>query len=124
MVVNTATLPLNDLLFISILLTGFFGLLRLGELTLSDDPLLINLSKTILREALRMTSTTCQFFLPANKTDPFFKGNRVVIRSTSDELDLRPLPPLRFPLCSTLLKFSTAQILILLERVISPDCIP
>jgi hypothetical protein len=85
---NTATLPFNDLIFISILLTGFFGLLRLGELTLPDDPSLIHSSKTMLRESLRMTSTTYRF-LPVNKTDPFFERNRVVIRSTSDELDPR-----------------------------------
>jgi hypothetical protein len=82
-------LTLNDALFITLLLTGFFGLLRLGELTLPNDPSIVNPSKTVQRTTLRMTSANYQFMLPANKVDPFFEGNRIIIRSTDDVLNPR-----------------------------------
>ncbi|TEB31123.1 hypothetical protein FA13DRAFT_1566946, partial [Coprinellus micaceus] len=77
-------------LFLTILLTGFFGLLRLGEITAPSNPLFIDPSKQVRRSSIALTSSTYEFFLPANKTDPFFEGNHIIIRSTTD--DINPYP--------------------------------
>lgn len=77
-------------LFYTILLSSFFGLLRLGELTVSSPPSLANPLSVVNRNSVKLSSSSYEFFLPANKTDPFFEGNRIIIRATSD--DLNPLP--------------------------------
>jgi hypothetical protein len=80
---------LDDALFLMILLTGFFGLMRLGELVVPDDPNTINPQKIIQRCSVQTTSSTYEFTLPANKVDPFFEGNRIIIRATSGIWDPR-----------------------------------
>jgi hypothetical protein len=80
---------LDDALFITILLTGFFGLMRLGELVIPDDTAIINPRKIIQRDSVQATSSTYEFTLPAHKVDPFFEGNRIVIRTTSGSCDPR-----------------------------------
>ncbi|KAJ3532167.1 hypothetical protein NMY22_g7856 [Coprinellus aureogranulatus] len=82
--------PLDNALFYAILLTGFFGLLRLGEMTTPSTKALINPMSSIQRQSLKLSSSTYQFLLPANKTDPYFEGNRIIIRATSDDLNPRP----------------------------------
>ena len=77
-------------LFRVLLLTGFFGLLRLGEITSPSNPHFFDPAKTVRRSSVAITSSTYEFFLPANKTDPFFEGNRIIIRSTTD--DINPYP--------------------------------
>ncbi|TEB28202.1 hypothetical protein FA13DRAFT_1586068, partial [Coprinellus micaceus] len=78
---------IDTALFHAMLLTGFFGLLRLGEMTAHPTPSLIDPMKFICRASLQVTSSSYQFLLPANKTDPFFEGNRIIIRATSDDID-------------------------------------
>jgi hypothetical protein len=58
------------------LLTGFFSLLRLGELSFSDDSSLHNWKKVIRRNTVQISSTQYQFFLPGHKADRFFEGNQ------------------------------------------------
>jgi hypothetical protein len=83
-------LALDDSLFLTILLTGFYGLMRLGELVIPDDGRLINPHKIILRDSVLLTSSTYEFSLPGNKVDPFFEGNKIIIRATSGRLNPRP----------------------------------
>ncbi|KAJ7675540.1 hypothetical protein B0H17DRAFT_900148, partial [Mycena rosella] len=63
----------DDILFVAMPLTGFYGLLRLGELTAPDDPALRNPSKWTLR------SSGFSFWLRSHKTDSTFEGSHVVI---------------------------------------------
>jgi hypothetical protein len=69
----------DDLLFLCMLNTGFAGLLRLGELTVSDNPQLRNFRKVILRSSLKWVGNDYEFLLPAHKTDVAFEGNRIHI---------------------------------------------
>jgi len=69
----------DDLLFVAMLLTGFFALMRLGELTFSNDPALHDWRKVTRRSSVLMTDDRYEFFLPAHKADRFFEGNKIVV---------------------------------------------
>ncbi|KAJ6468716.1 hypothetical protein DFH09DRAFT_1480147, partial [Mycena vulgaris] len=73
----------DDLLFVVMLLTGFYGLLRLGELTSPDTPALRNPSKWTLRSSVEWIPEGFAFWLRSHKTDSTFEGSRVVIRHHS-----------------------------------------
>ena len=72
----------DDLLFVAQLLTGFFALLRLGELTVPDDPRLHNPSKIVKWSSVTMNHESFTFFLPSHKGDRFFEGNTVILLNT------------------------------------------
>ena len=76
-----ATSNHNDLLFISMILTGFFALMRLGELTFPDDQSLRNWRKISQRNSVKITDEYYEFHLPAHKADRYFEGNRIVVRA-------------------------------------------
>ncbi|KAF7761975.1 hypothetical protein Agabi119p4_9967 [Agaricus bisporus var. burnettii] len=78
---------IDDALFLSLLTTGFFALLRLGELTDPNDHRLQNRRKTIRRDSVISNSSSIQFILPASKTDKFFNGNQVMIHSNHSPND-------------------------------------
>jgi hypothetical protein len=69
----------DDLLFVTMLVTGFFGLLRLGELTFPDDISLHNWKKVTRHNTVTLTNTQYEFLLPRHKADRYFKGNRIII---------------------------------------------
>ncbi|KAJ3504142.1 hypothetical protein NLJ89_g8093 [Agrocybe chaxingu] len=69
----------DDLLFVAMLITGFFALLRLGELTFPDDSALRNWKKVTRRDSVKVSDTQYEFFLPGHKADRFFEGNRIII---------------------------------------------
>jgi hypothetical protein len=69
----------DDMLFLSMINTGFPGLLRLGEMAVSDNPHLRNFRKVVLRSSLVWVGTDFEFLLPTHKTDTTFEGNRVHI---------------------------------------------
>jgi hypothetical protein len=69
----------DDLLFVAMLLTGFFGLLRLGEMTFPNDPSLHNWKKVTRRNTVKLQDTIYEFTLPGHKADRFFEGNRIII---------------------------------------------
>jgi hypothetical protein len=69
----------DDLLFVAMLLTGFFGLLRLGELTFPDDVTLQNWKKVTRRNTVRIQEGLYEFLLPGHKADRFFEGNKIMI---------------------------------------------
>lgn len=81
----------DDLLFISILLTGFFGLMRLGELVSPDKIELRDPRKVIPRDSVEVLQDSFSFFLPGHKADRFFEGNRVIIQRADTADD--PLSP-------------------------------
>jgi hypothetical protein len=81
----------DDMLFLSMLNTGFPGLLRLGEIAVSDNPHLRNFRKVILRSSLVWVEADFEFLLPAHKTDTTFEANRVHIAHIIGAPDPKPI---------------------------------
>ena len=77
----------NDLLFLAILLTAFYALMRLGELVFPDKKALRNYCKISLRHFVSVLPTRYSFFLPSNKGDRFFEGNTIVVQKTTTLTD-------------------------------------
>ena len=77
----------DDLLFLSQLLTGFFALMRLGELTVSDDKSLFDFRKITSRTSVSLSNNDYRFFLPSHKADKFFEGNIVIIQRHDGPID-------------------------------------
>ena len=75
----TSTLH-DDLLFVAILLTGFFALMRLGELTFPDDKSLRDWRKLTKRASVIIHPDYYEFLLPHHKADRYFEGNRIIVR--------------------------------------------
>jgi hypothetical protein len=74
----------DDLLFIAQLLTGFFALLRLGEMVFSDSEAICNWRKVSRQHTVHLTDTLFDFVLPYHKANRFFTGNQVLVtRGTS-----------------------------------------
>jgi len=69
----------DDLLFIAQLLTGFFVLMWLGELTFPDDESIRDWRKITLRDSIHCTDELYDFCLPHHKADHFFEGNLVIV---------------------------------------------
>ena len=89
-VINALSLSTNhdDLLFQAMLLTGFFALMRLGELTFPDDIKLHNWRKITKRSTVTIDSDQYSFHLPSHKADRFFEGNRIIVKKKQySELD-------------------------------------
>ncbi|KIP09229.1 hypothetical protein PHLGIDRAFT_67814, partial [Phlebiopsis gigantea 11061_1 CR5-6] len=80
----------GDLLFRAMLLSGFFGLHRLGELTDSDDPARRDDRKLIRRASVVRDARSYGYLLPGHKADRFFDGSRVLILDDNAPGDLRP----------------------------------
>ncbi|RDB29637.1 hypothetical protein Hypma_015137 [Hypsizygus marmoreus] len=70
----------NDRLFVAQLLTSFFALMRLGELTYPDNPKLRDDRKVIKITSVTIADDQYKFFLPGHKADKFFEGNTIIIR--------------------------------------------
>lgn len=71
----------DDLLFLSMFYTAFFGLMRLGELTFPNDLSICDWHKVTHRSSVTVTLLCYEFLLPAHKRNRFFEGNRVLICS-------------------------------------------
>ncbi|KAJ3764959.1 hypothetical protein FB446DRAFT_614765, partial [Lentinula raphanica] len=70
----------DQCLFGILLVTGTCGLLRLGELTLPDNPNIRNFRKITSRASLEFVDDNgFSFWLPYHKADRLFEGNRIVI---------------------------------------------
>ena len=89
--VYTASPHLDDLLFFAMLLTGFHGLLRLGEMAWPDKKDLQDYRKVVMRSSIQVRESSFEFFLPGHKGDRFFEGNRVILQATNTPDD--PLHP-------------------------------
>ena len=79
----------DDLLFVAMLITGFFGLLRLGELTFPDEPSLRNWKKVTRRNTVTIRDNVYEFTLPGHKADRYFEGNKIIIPAS--RFNLNPL---------------------------------
>ncbi|KIJ34231.1 hypothetical protein M422DRAFT_182388 [Sphaerobolus stellatus SS14] len=80
----------NDCLFIAMLLTSFFGLLQLGEITFPDNPCKCSFKKVIMSHTLSVVPMCLAFTLPYHKADQFYTGNTVIIEA----LPHSPINPL------------------------------
>ena len=74
----------DDLLFVSQILTGFFALMRLGELTVPDDKSIFDHRKITSRTLVSLSNNDYHFFLPGHKADKFFEGNTIIIQRRAD----------------------------------------
>jgi hypothetical protein len=83
----------DDLLFVAQLLTGFFALMRLGELVVSDDKTIIDPKKITARTSVSFSDNDYRFFLPSHKADRFFEGNTIIIQKHN--LAINPLSHFR-----------------------------
>jgi len=70
----------NDILFVAMLLTGFFALLCLGELTLPNDKSIRDWKKVMRRDTVHVCHDSYGFHLPHHKADRYFKGNHIIVR--------------------------------------------
>jgi len=70
----------DDLLFVAMLLTGFFALLRLGELTLPNDKSIRDWRKIVRRDTVSIRHDLYTFHLPHHKADRYFEGNHIIVR--------------------------------------------
>jgi len=77
----------DDLLWITQLFCGFFGLLRLGELVSPDEVHIRSFSKLSLRTSVTITPTSYSFLIQREKSDDHYEGNRVAVSSSLNEPD-------------------------------------
>ena len=84
---HSSSSSFDDSLFLAILLTGFHGLMCLGELTWPDVNCLRGYHKVISRGSLQIFPKSFQFVLPGHKANRFFQGNLVLIQSTEQGND-------------------------------------
>ncbi|RDB27517.1 hypothetical protein Hypma_003769 [Hypsizygus marmoreus] len=73
----------DDKLFIAILLTGFHGLMRLGELAWPDKLSLRDYRKVSRCNTVNISDNTFSFLLPSHKADHTFEGNQILLHSTN-----------------------------------------
>ncbi len=92
----------NDCLFLTLLITGFNGLLWLAELSMPDAKRAHNWRKITCRTTVEWLPEGYTFFLPAHKVDTVFESNKVIIPSNNDP-GFNPLPIFRqyLTLCDT-----------------------
>ena len=72
----------DNLLFLTMLCVGFFGLLRLGEL-MQPDTSLHSTSKISWRHDVHLNVIFFSFSIPQSKTDVMFEGDQVVIQKST-----------------------------------------
>ena len=85
---NMVSSPSHDnLLFASLVLTGFHALMRLGELVFPDKKALRNYRKISLRLSVSVLPGQYSFFLPSHKGDRFFEGNTILIQKLNTPTD-------------------------------------
>ncbi|KAJ3478258.1 hypothetical protein NLI96_g9890 [Meripilus lineatus] len=77
----------DNLLFSTILLSGFFALHRLGELTIPDNPALLESRKIIRRSSVTLSPSQYGYNLPAHKGDKFFASSDVLVAESSDQIN-------------------------------------
>nr|GAT60586.1 predicted protein [Mycena chlorophos] len=77
----------NDRLFAAQILTGFYALLRLGELTYPDNKAIRNPRKVSQRDSVVCEATAYKYFLPSHKADAYFEGNTLIIQRIASDCD-------------------------------------
>ena len=82
----------DDYLFAALLFTGFYGLLRLGDMTIPNDPNTHEWRKISRRSSLVIKHNSYSFILPTHKGDKFYEGNKILIRAfNSHSIDPTPI---------------------------------
>jgi hypothetical protein len=79
---NTSTH--DDDLFLTMLLTGFYSLLRLGELAQPTAKTKCSSKKLTLRHTLHVFADRYEFHLPYHKGDRFYDGNTIIVKALPD----------------------------------------
>ena len=77
----------NDSLFCALLLTGFYALMRLGELVFPDKKALRNYRKISLRHTVSILRDQYSFILPSHKGDRTFEGNSIIVQKITTPTD-------------------------------------
>jgi hypothetical protein len=77
----------DDFLFVTQLLSGFFALHRLGELTTPDDKSIIDHRKITKRTSVTVTNDDYRYFLNSHKGDRTFEGNLVIVQRHNIAID-------------------------------------
>lgn len=80
----------DDLLFLAQLFTGFFALLRLGEMVFPDSIQTRDWRKVCRRHTVQLSDDSYRFILPYHKADRFFAGNEVLVTKSAGALN--PVP--------------------------------
>jgi len=75
----SSSIDYDDVLFFTQLLTRFFVLFRLGEMTYPDDPELRDPRKVTKHSSVQTDDISYKFFLLGHKADRFFKGNTIIV---------------------------------------------
>ena len=75
----SSSINYDDILFLAQLLTGFFALFCLGEMTYPDNPELQDLRKVTKHSSVQTDDISYRFFLPGHKADRFFEGNTIIV---------------------------------------------
>ena len=73
----------HDKLFLSMLETGFHGLMCLGEISFPDNVAQHNYQKVILWHTVDITEKSYLFWLPGHKADHFYEGNLIIVQKTT-----------------------------------------
>jgi len=79
----SASSMLDDKLFLAMLMTGFFGLLRLGEMVFPDNVGLRDFQKVTMQLTLSIEEAHYVFTLPTHKSDKYFEGDCIVVQKSS-----------------------------------------
>ena len=88
----TVLSPLHDDLLLAALIgTGFFTLMRLGELVWPDSAQLQSYRKVVLHHSLSFDTNEYSFTLPTHKTVRLGHGNIILVRAFSAGIDPRPV---------------------------------
>ena len=111
----------DDLLFIAMLLTDFFALMRLGELTFPNEIRLHNWKKITRRSTVVVTNEQYEFLLPTHKVDRFFDGNSIIIKK-DQYCNINPLAAFRAYLTSRDDRFPLSLPLWILHNSTVPTC--
>lgn len=69
----------DDLLFLAILLAGFHGLHRLGELCWPNEREFQSYQHLVTRHSVTVDNSSFSYLLPAHKADPGFDGSLIHI---------------------------------------------
>ena len=69
------------------LFTGFFSLMRLGEMTFPDDKVIQDWRKISRRRTVTLQDDNYSFQLPFHKADRFFTGNTILVTRSESVID-------------------------------------
>ena len=95
---HSASSSHDDLLFFSIILTGFHALMQLSELVWPDKKNLQDYCKVSMWNTIEVLPEGYSFFLPGHKADRFFEGNHIIVpRNAAADV---PYPPFLWYLTS------------------------